>query len=95
MEHYQDYISINPHIRFGKPCITGTRIAVQDVLSWLASGMSFDEIFEDFPELTMEQVRAALAFAAVRRTLAHRAQPACPLKIPCHLQRTLYFWRLC
>lgn len=66
MENYQDYISINPNIRFGKPCVTGTRIAVQDVLSWLASGMSFDEILEDFPELTMEQVRAALAFAAAR-----------------------------
>lgn len=66
MEHYQNYISINPHIRFGKPCITGTRIAVQDVLSWLASGMSFDEILEDFPELTMEQVRAVFGFAAAR-----------------------------
>lgn len=66
MEHYQDYISINPHVRFGKPCITGTRIAVQDVLSWLASGMTFEEILEDFPELTMEQIRAALAFAAAR-----------------------------
>ncbi|MDX1939477.1 MAG: DUF433 domain-containing protein [Saprospiraceae bacterium] len=66
MDKYQEYISINPNIRFGKPCITGTRIAVQDVLSWLASGMSFEEILEDFPELTMEQVRAALAFAAAR-----------------------------
>lgn len=64
MENYQYYISINPNIRFGKPCVTGTRIAVQDVLSWLASGMSFEEILEDFPELTMEQIRAALAFAA-------------------------------
>ncbi len=66
MEHYQDYISINPHIRFGKPCVMGTRIAVQDVLSWLASGMTFEEILEDFPELTMEKIRAALAFAAKR-----------------------------
>lgn len=63
MENYQNYISINPNIRFGKPCVTGTRIAVQDVLSWLASGMSFDEILEDFPELTMEKIRAALAAA--------------------------------
>lgn len=66
MENYQDYISINPNIRFGKPCVTGTRIAVQDVLSWLASGMAFEEILEDFPELTMEKIRAALAFAALR-----------------------------
>lgn len=64
MEKYQDYISINPNICFGKPCVMGTRIAVQDVLSWLASGMTFEEILEDFPELTMEQIRAALAFAA-------------------------------
>lgn len=63
MENYQNYISINPSIRFGKPCVTGTRIALWDVLSGLASGMSFEEILEDFPELTMEQVRAALAAA--------------------------------
>ena len=64
MENYQQFISLDPAIRFGKPCLKGTRIAVQDVLSWLASGMTFDEILEDFPQLTMEQLRAALAFAA-------------------------------
>lgn len=64
MENYQQFISLDPAIRFGKPCLKGTRIAVQDVLSWLASGMTFEEILEDFPQLTMEQVRAALAFAA-------------------------------
>ena len=47
-----DYISIDPEIRFGKPCIKGTRIAVFDILSWLASGMSEDEIIDDFPQLT-------------------------------------------
>jgi uncharacterized protein (DUF433 family) len=61
---YFRFISLNPGIRLGKPCFTGTRIAVQDVLSWLASGMSFEEIVEDFPELTVEHIRAALAFAA-------------------------------
>jgi uncharacterized protein (DUF433 family) len=64
MENYQEFISLDPAIRFGKPCLKGTRIAVQDVLSWLASGMTFEEILEDFPQLTMEQLRAALAFAA-------------------------------
>ena len=61
MNDYQQYISLNPNIRFGKPCINGTRIAVQDILSWLASGMTNDEILDDFPELTLEHIRAALA----------------------------------
>ncbi|GAB2545172.1 DUF433 domain-containing protein [Spirosoma aerophilum] len=64
MFNYQEYISLNSGIRFGKPCIKGTRITVQDILSWLASGMSNDEILDDFPELTLEHIRAALAFAA-------------------------------
>lgn len=63
---YSAFISIDPTIRFGKPCITGTRITVSDVLGWLASGMSFDEILEDFPELNLDQVKACLAFAADR-----------------------------
>lgn len=62
--NYSEYISIDPNIRFGKPCITGTRISVYDVLSWLASGMSFDEIISDFPQLTKEQILASLSFAA-------------------------------
>lgn len=61
---YTAYISINPNIRFGKPCITGTRISVYDVLSWLASGMSFEEIISDFPQLNKEQILACLSFAA-------------------------------
>ncbi len=64
MSDYQQYISLNPGIRFGKPCIIGTRITVQDILGWLASGMTTDEITEDFPELTHNHIRAALAFAA-------------------------------
>lgn len=66
MENIQKHISINPEIRFGKPCITGTRIAVYDVLIWLASGMNFDEIIEDFPEMNNEKILAALSFAAFR-----------------------------
>lgn len=64
MSKYHEFISLNPNIRFGKPCINGTRIAVQDILGWLASGMTNDDIIEDFPELTVEHIRAALAFAA-------------------------------
>ena len=59
-----DLISTRPEIRFGKPCIAGTRIAVQDILGWLASGMTNAEIVEDFPELTVTHIQAALAFAA-------------------------------
>lgn len=66
MENWEIFININPNIRFGKPCIAGTRIAVQDILEWLASGMSFEEIIEDFPELDALKIRAALAFAARR-----------------------------
>ena len=69
MENWEDYISINPHIRFGKPCIKGTRISVEDILQWLASGMSYEEIMEDFPELDMMKIRAALAFAARREKM--------------------------
>lgn len=63
---YSTFISIDPTIRFGKPCITGTRISVSDVLGWLASGMSFEEILEDFTELNLDQIKACLAFAADR-----------------------------
>ena len=66
MSEVEKHISINSEIRFGKPCINGTRISVADVLSWLASGMSFNEILEDYPELNIMQIRAALAFAAHR-----------------------------
>jgi uncharacterized protein (DUF433 family) len=62
--NYAEYISVNPNIRFGKPCINGTRISVYDVLSWLASGMSFEEIIDDFPQLNKEQILACLSFAA-------------------------------
>jgi uncharacterized protein (DUF433 family) len=64
MVDYHLYISINPEIRFGRPCITGTRISVSDVLSWLAHGMAIEEIIEDFPQLNREQILACLAFSA-------------------------------
>jgi uncharacterized protein (DUF433 family) len=64
--NYRDRIVIDPEIRFGKPSIRGTRITVGDVLSYLASGMSEQEIVADFPQLTREDIRACLAFAAER-----------------------------
>ncbi len=62
--NYSDYISIDPNIRFGKPCIKETQISVYDVLGWLASGMSYDEISDDFPNINKEQILACLSFAA-------------------------------
>ena len=64
--NYTDYISINSNIRFGKPCITGTRISVYDVLNWFAEGMTIPQIIDDFPELNEQQIKACLAFAADR-----------------------------
>jgi uncharacterized protein (DUF433 family) len=69
MENWQNYISINPEIRSGKPCISGTRITVSDVLSYLAAGMSIEEIIEDFPALNKEKIVATLSFAAYRDTI--------------------------
>ena len=63
---WEDYITITPGVRSGKPCIVGTRITVYDILEYLAGGMTEDEILEDFPSLTREHIRAALAFAAAR-----------------------------
>jgi uncharacterized protein (DUF433 family) len=59
-------IEIRSGLRSGKPCFIGTRIAVYDVLDYLASGMTTTEIVHDFPELTEEHVRAAIEFAALR-----------------------------
>jgi uncharacterized protein (DUF433 family) len=66
VKELSSYISINPQIRFGKPCIVGTRIAVSDILQWLASGMTHSEILEDYPLLREEHIKAALLFAADR-----------------------------
>ncbi len=69
MKEFASYISINPEIRFGKPCIKGTRIAIADILQWLASGMSHAQILEDYPSLKEEHILAALAFAANRESI--------------------------
>ena len=63
---YSKIITIEPGKRSGKPCIRGLRITVYDVLDYLASGMSHEEILSDFPYLTEEDIRACLAFAADR-----------------------------
>lgn len=66
MESYRQRITIEPDKRGGKPCIRGMRITVYDVLGWLAAGMSREEILADFPDLTVEDIQAALAFASDR-----------------------------
>ena len=68
MENLNSYISINPEIRFGKPCIKGTRITITDILQWLASGMSREDILDDYPMLQEIHIRAALSYAANRET---------------------------
>lgn len=63
---YRKIITLEPGKRSGKPCIRGLRITVSDVLDYLASGMTADQVMSDFPELTAEDIRACLAFAADR-----------------------------
>ena len=64
--NYSEHIIITPNVRFGKPCVKGTRISVYDVLGWLASGMTNSQIITDYPELSEETIRACLGFAADR-----------------------------
>ena len=69
MQHlpkYANIITIEPGKRGGKPCIRGMRITVGDILGWLGSGMTVNDIIADFPELTQEDIQAALLFAADR-----------------------------
>lgn len=63
---YRHIITIEPGKRGGKPCIRGMRITVGDILGWLGGGRTPDDIIEDFPELTHEDIRAALLYAADR-----------------------------
>lgn len=74
--NYRDYIEITPGKRSGKPCIKNTRITVYDVLGWLASGMSQQEIMEDFPELNNADIQSCLAFAAEREHHLHTVNAA-------------------
>jgi uncharacterized protein (DUF433 family) len=63
---YRQIITIEPGKRGGKPCVRGLRITVYDILEYLAAGMTAEEIIRDFPELTADDIRACLAFAADR-----------------------------
>ena len=67
-----DRISIDPNVRFGKPCVRGTRITVGDILGYLAGGMTEADLLADFPQLTQDDIRACLTYAAERerRTVA-------------------------
>lgn len=73
---YKEIITIDPAKRGGKPCIRGLRITVYDVLDYMASGMTGEEIIKDFPDLTMEDLRACLAFAADRERRLVSIPPA-------------------
>lgn len=64
--NYRDFITVEPNKRGGKPCIRGLRITVYEVLEYLASDMTESEILEDFPDLTSEDLKACIAFAADR-----------------------------
>lgn len=70
MINYRNIITIEPGKRGGKPCIRGMRITVGDVLGWLAAGMTDDQILVDYPELTKDDIRACLAYAADRTNKA-------------------------
>ena len=73
---YRERISIDPAQRGGKPCIRGMRITVSDVLDYLASGMSEEEILAELPDLELEDIRAALSFAAERERRMMAVPPA-------------------
>ncbi|MCY4363573.1 MAG: DUF433 domain-containing protein [Gammaproteobacteria bacterium] len=73
---YRERITTEPGKRGGKPCIRGLRIAVHDVLEYLASGMTEQEILADFPDLEQEDIKACLAFAADRERKFEVAQPS-------------------
>ena len=74
--NWRDRITIEAGKRSGKPCIRGLRITVSDVLEYLASGMSEDQILADFPDLEREDIRAALSFAAERERRLVEVRPA-------------------
>ena len=73
--NYRDIITIEPGKRSGKPCIRGMRITVYDVLEYLAAGMTHQEILEDFPYLTEEDILACLSYAADREKQMLMLQP--------------------
>lgn len=73
---YKDRITIEPGKRGGKPCIRGLRITIYDILSYLASGMSYDEILEDFPYLTREDILASLELQQIVKVQRYEQPPS-------------------
>ena len=69
MKTYNKIIKISSDKRFGRPCIRNTRISVSDILGWLGSGMTFEEVLNDYPELSREDIKASLMFAADRERI--------------------------
>ncbi|MCF8278180.1 MAG: DUF433 domain-containing protein [Flavobacteriales bacterium] len=63
MSNYPDFVSVDPEIRFGKPCIRGTRITLNELLDWINAGMSDEEILDDHRSLTREQIQAARRYS--------------------------------
>lgn len=74
--NYQDHITIDPNKRGGKPCVRGLRITVYEVLDYLASDVSEEEILTDFPDLTKADLKACIAFAAERERRLFTVPPA-------------------
>ena len=74
-ETWRSPITVEPGKRGGHPCVRGMRITVYDVFSYLAAGMSQQEVLDDFPYLTAEDIRACLAFAAERERRMRVAVP--------------------
>ena len=72
MVDYKEHITIEPGKRSGKPCIRGLRITVYDVLNMLADGMTYEEILDDYPKLTQDDIFACLAFAADKENTVTR-----------------------
>ncbi|MEM6782645.1 MAG: DUF433 domain-containing protein [Bacteroidota bacterium] len=70
---YRERITMDPAVRGGKPCLRGMRITVYDVLSYLAAGMTPEDVLDDFPYLEREDITAALSFAAERERLTVRS----------------------
>jgi uncharacterized protein (DUF433 family) len=80
---YSHFITIEPGKRGGQPCIRGMRITVRDVLEYLAGGMTVSELLAEFPELTADDVRACLAYAANQLPRPSETQTCCHLPIAC------------
>lgn len=77
---YRNYITIDPDQRGGKPCVRGLRITVYEVLEYLASDMTAEEILADFPDLTREDLKACIAFAADRERKLMTYPPREPIR---------------